>query len=167
MLLGACGVGRLIIVTRRSLPSASLLPTSSTRPQMFSRFIDTIPTYCLKVSTTPTEMPTSPEPRIRICGDEAREELSDMRNPYRDVLANTSCDEKALEISTTKVPFDSQDREEQQPIRTPGLRGPKMSRGEWWTKFAMGCVLGLVVGVVLGVRSVSLRDGEQRGCVKA
>jgi hypothetical protein len=99
--------------------------------------------------------------------DKAREEPSDMRNPYRNVLANTSCDEKALDTSTTKVPFDSQDQEEQQPIQTPGLRGPKMSRGEWWTKFAMGCALGLVVGVVLGMRSVRLRDVGQRACGEA
>lgn len=90
-----------------------------------------------------------------------------MRNPCRDVLANTSSDEKALATSTTKVPFDSQDREEQQPMQTPGSRGPKMSRREWWTKFAMGCVLGLVTGVVLGVGSVSLRDVGRRGCVEA
>lgn len=40
-----------------------------------------------------------------------------------------------------------------------------MSRREWWTKFAMGCVPGFCV--VLGVRSVGLRDVEQRGCVVA
>jgi hypothetical protein len=105
-----------------------------------------------------------PLTQIRMGGDKAREKPSDMRNPYRNVLANTSCDEKALDTSTTGLPFDSQDQEEQQPIQTPG---PKMSRREWWTKFAMGCVLGLVVGVVLGVRSVSLRDVGQRGCVEA
>lgn len=87
-----------------------------------------------------------------------------MQIPYHNGVANTSCNEKALDISTTGLPFDSQDQEEQQPIQTPGLWGPKMSRREWWTKFAMG---GLVVGVVLGGRSVSLRDVGQKGCVEA
>lgn len=56
-----------------------------------------------------TEMATSPEAAIGMGGDGAREGRRELLQiPYRDGVANTSCNEKALDISTPGLPFGSQ-----------------------------------------------------------
>jgi ElaB/YqjD/DUF883 family membrane-anchored ribosome-binding protein len=110
----------------------------------------------------PVEMIMTPHPEPKISNNEIlRERSREMQNPCCNIVANTSCDEKALETSTKKSLFDSQDQEEQQSIHTPGSQGSRMSREEWWTKFAVSSVLGLVIGVVLGLKSVSQRACQE------
>lgn len=111
---------------------------------------------------TPIEMTTHPEPSKY--GNEMLEQPRELQSPYRQIVSETSDEKIASEISTTELPLDSQDRKKQ-AMQGSGARGEKMEReeiGVYWTKFVVGSVLGLVVGVVLGLRSVS-----QKACVEA
>lgn len=100
-------------------------------------------------------------------GDEGREELSDRRDPCRDFLANTSCDDKALDISTAGVPFDAQDREGQQSMRDSRLRGWRCREGSGGLNSPWGVFWAWLLVLVLEVKSVSLKDVGQRSCVEA
>jgi hypothetical protein len=59
----------------------------------------------------PVEMIMTPHPEPKISNNEIlRERSREMQNPCCNIVANTSCDEKALETSTKKSLFDSQDQ---------------------------------------------------------